>query len=53
MHSEQRVLDHCRIVLAANDLGAEERRRLERLAAEAQARLAAMVDTPRGDRWAA
>ena len=56
--SNQRVLDHCRRLLAARDLAVAERRRLERLAQEAQVALAANSlaansDEQRGELWAA
>jgi hypothetical protein len=53
IRSQKRVLDHCRDLLAAGNLDAEERRRLERLAQEAQAALAAHSDTEGGNLWAA
>ncbi len=54
IRSQQRVLDHCKRLLAAHELDADERRRLERLAQDAQAALAAArPDMQRGERWAA
>jgi hypothetical protein len=49
MRAEQRILDHCARLLAASNLGADERRRLERLEREARATLAALSDSNAGD----
>jgi hypothetical protein len=50
--SHQRVLRHCNYLLAANDLDPEQRRKLERLAREAQAELDAYPAT-QDEPWAA
>jgi len=44
IRSQQRVLEHCRLLLAADELGEDERRKLERLSREAEANLAAMAN---------
>jgi hypothetical protein len=50
--SQQRVLRHCNHLLAASDLEPEQRRKLERLAKEAQAELD-LYSTAADAAWAA
>lgn len=47
--SQQRLLQHCRDLLAVEHLGSGERRRLERLVQESQAVLAELADRHQAD----